>query len=62
MSDYYNNMNDFNGGDNPPEKQNTNSNDIFSSSDTTDFASKETESSYEWNSNSSQSNSNGEYH
>ena len=26
MSDYYNNMNDFNGGDNPPEKQNTNSN------------------------------------
>lgn len=62
MSDYYNNMNDFNGGDNPPEKQNTNSNDIFSSSDTTDFESKETESSYEWNSNSSQSNSNGEYH
>lgn len=62
MSDYYNNMNDFNGGDNPPEKQNTNSNDIFSSSDTTDFESKATESSYEWNSNSSQSNSNGEYH
>lgn len=62
MSDYYNNMNDFNGGDNPPEKQNINSNDIFSSSDTTDFESKETESSYEWNSNSSQSNSNGEYH
>lgn len=62
MSDYYNNMNDFNGGDNPPEKQNTNSNDIFSNSDTTDFESKETESSYEWNSNSSQSNSNGEYH
>ena len=62
MSDYYNNMNNFNGGDNPPEKQNTNSNDIFSSSDTTDFESKETESSYEWNSNSSQSNSNGEYH
>ena len=62
MSDYYNNMNDFNGGDNPPDKQNTNSNDIFSSSDTTDFESKATESSYEWNSNSSQSNSNGEYH
>lgn len=62
MSDYYNNMNDFKGGDNPPEKQNTNSNDIFSNSDTTDFESKETESSYEWNSNSSQSNSNGEYH
>lgn len=62
MSDYYNNMNNFNGGDNPPEKQNTNSNDIFSNSDTTDFESKETESSYEWNSNSSQSNSNGEYH
>lgn len=62
MSDYYNNMNDFNGGDNTPEKQNTNSNDIFSSSDTTDFESKETESSYEWNSNSSQSSSNGEYH
>lgn len=62
MSDYYNNMNDFNGGDNPPEKQNTNSNDIFSSSDTTDFESKATESSYEWNSNSSQSSSNGEYH
>ena len=62
MSDYYNNMNDFNGGDNPPEKQNINSNDIFSSSDTTDFESKATESSYEWNSNSSQSNSNGEYH
>lgn len=62
MSDYYNNMNDFNGGDNPPEKQNINSNDIFSNSDTTDFESKETESSYEWNSNSSQSNSNGEYH
>lgn len=62
MSDYYNNMNDFNGGDNPPEKQNTNSNDIFSSSDTTDSESKATESSYEWNSNSSQSSSNGEYH
>lgn len=62
MSDYYNNMNDFNGGDNPPEKQNANSNDIFSSSDSTDFESKATESSYEWNSNSSQSNSNGEYH
>lgn len=62
MSDYYNNMNDFNGGDNPPEKQNTNSNDIFSNSDTTDSESKATESSYEWNSNSSQSNSNGEYH
>lgn len=62
MSDYYNNMNDFNGGDNPPEKQNTNSNDIFSSSDTTDSEAKATESSYEWNSNSSQSNSNGEYH
>lgn len=62
MSDYYNNMNDFNGGDNPPEKQNTNSNDIFSSSDSTDFESKATESSYEWNSNSSQSSSNGEYH
>lgn len=62
MSDYYNNLNDFNGGDNPPEKQNTNSNDIFSSSDTTDSEAKETESSYEWNSNSSQSNSNGEYH
>ena len=62
MSDYYNNMNDFNGGDNPPEKQNINSNDIFSSSDSTDSESKATESSYEWNSNSSQSNSNGEYH
>ncbi len=62
MSDYYNNMNNFNGGDNPPEKQNTNSNDIFSSSDTTDSEAKATESSYEWNSNSSQSNSNGEYH
>lgn len=62
MSDYYNNMNDFNGGDNPPEKQNINSNDIFSSSDTTDSEAKATESSYEWNSNSSQSNSNGEYH
>lgn len=62
MSDYYNNMNDFNGGDNPPEKQNTNSNDIFSSSDSTDSESKATESSYEWNSNSSQSSSNGEYH
>lgn len=62
MSDYYNNMNDFNGGDNPPEKQNTNSNDIFSNSDTTDSEAKATESSYEWNSNSSQSNSNGEYH
>lgn len=62
MSDYYNNMNDFNGGDNPPEKKNANSNDIFSSSDSTDFESKATESSYEWNSNSSQSNSNGEYH
>ena len=62
MSDYYNNMNDFNGGDNPPEKQNTNSNDIFSSSESTDSESKATESSYEWNSNSSQSNSNGEYH
>ena len=62
MSDYYNNMNDFNGGDNPPEKQNINSNDIFSNSDTTDSEAKATESSYEWNSNSSQSNSNGEYH
>ena len=62
MSDYYNNMNDFNGGDNPPEKQNTNSNDIFSSSESTDSESKATESSYEWNSNSSQSSSNGEYH
>lgn len=62
MSDYYNNMNDINGGDNPPENQNTNNNDIFSSSDSTDSESKTTESSYEWNSNSSQSNSNGEYH
>ena len=62
MSDYYNNMNNFNGGDNPPENQNTNSNDIFSSSDSNDSEAKATESSYEWNSNSSQSSSNGEYH
>ena len=62
MSDYYNNMNNFNGGDNPPENQNTNSNDTFSSSDSNDSEAKATESSYEWNSNSSQSSSNGEYH
>lgn len=62
MSDYYNNINDFNSGDNPPENQNTNSSDIFSNSTSTESESKATESSYEWNSNSSQSSSNGEYH
>lgn len=62
MSDYYNNINDFNGGDNPPENQNTNVNDVFSNSDSTNSESKAKESTYEWNSNSSQSGSNGEYH
>lgn len=62
MSDYYNNNNEFNSGDNPPENQNTNSNDVYSSSDRTSSESKATENSYEWNSNSTQSSSNGEYH
>lgn len=66
MSEYYNDNYDFNSGDNPPENQNTNSNDVYSSSDRASSESKETESSYEWNSNSAQnstqSSSNGEYH
>ena len=62
MSDYYNNNNEFNSGDNPPENQNKNSNDVYSSSDRTSSESKATENSYEWNSNSTQSISNGEYH
>lgn len=62
MSDYYNDNNHFENGDNPLESQNSNSNDVFSSSDNTTNESKQTESSYEWNSNSSQNNSSGEYH
>ncbi|MGN1432555.1 MAG: S1C family serine protease [Ruminococcus sp.] len=62
MSDYYNDNNDFSSGNNPSENQNTNSNDVYSSSDRASSESKATESSYEWNSNSSQTNSNGEYH
>lgn len=62
MSDYYNNNNHFENGDNPLENQNTGSNDVYSSSDISSDESKQTESSYEWNSNSSQNNSSGEYH
>ena len=62
MSDYYNNNNEFNSGDNQPENQNTNNNDVYSSSERTSSESKATENSYEWNSNSTQSSSNGEYH
>lgn len=62
MSNYYNDNNHFENGDNPLESQNSNSNDVFSSSDNTTNESKQTESSYEWNSNSSQNNSSSEYH
>lgn len=62
MSDYYNNNNHFENGDNPLENQNTGSNDVYSSSDISSDESKQTESSYEWNSNSLQNNSSGEYH
>ena len=62
MSDYYNNNNDFINGDNPPENQNTNGNNVYSSSGNNSSESKATESSYEWNSKSSQSSSDGEYH
>lgn len=62
MSDYYNNNNHFENGDNPLENQNTGSNDVYSRSDISSDESKQTESSYEWNSNSSQNNSSGEYH
>ena len=45
MSNYYNDNNHFENGDNPLESQSSNSNDVFSSSDNTTNESKQTESS-----------------